>query len=109
ATDWVWYTSSDGAEIKAYVAWPENAAMTMSLPGIAVCHENQGLNDHIQDVTRRFGKAGYVAIAHDLVSRFGTPTDEFTNMEDLMAAYRNLTNEQNALDFAAALDFLASH
>ena len=109
ATDWIWYHSTDGADVKAYVTWPAGAEMVGALPGVAVCHENQGLNDHIQNVARRFGKAGYVAIAPDLVSRFGTPTDQFASMEDLMAAYRNLDAEQNALDFGAALDYLQAH
>jgi carboxymethylenebutenolidase len=109
ATDWVWYHSTDGADVKAYVAWPAGAAMAGRLPGVAVCHENQGLIPHIQDVARRFAKAGYVAIAPDLVSRFGAPTDEFAAPEDLMAAYRMLTPEQNALDMGAALDFLQAH
>lgn len=38
-------------------------------PVILVCHENRGLTPHIQDVTRRFAKAGYVSLAMDLLSR----------------------------------------
>lgn len=40
-------------------------------PVILVCHENRGLTPHIQDVTRRLAKAGYVALAVDLLSRQG--------------------------------------
>ncbi|HWR66947.1 MAG TPA: dienelactone hydrolase family protein [Bellilinea sp.] len=40
-------------------------------PVILVCHENRGLTPHIQDVTRRLAKAGYVALAIDLLSRQG--------------------------------------
>jgi carboxymethylenebutenolidase len=40
-------------------------------PLILVCHENRGLTEHIQDVTRRLAKAGYVALAVDLLSRQG--------------------------------------
>ena len=36
-----------------------------------VCHENRGLTPHIQDVARRFAKAGYAALALDLLSREG--------------------------------------
>src|SRR5204863_7324897 len=68
-----------------------------------------GVNDHIKNVARRFARAGYVAIAPDLVSRFGTPTDEFASDADLMAAYRLLSPEQNAIDFAASLDYLRAH
>ncbi|RPI91345.1 MAG: dienelactone hydrolase family protein [Chloroflexi bacterium] len=40
-------------------------------PVILVCHENRGLTPHIQDVTRRVAKAGYVGLAVDLLSREG--------------------------------------
>jgi len=108
-TDWIGYRSTDGAEVKAYLAWPTDAAMNKTLPGVAICHENQGTNDHIQDVTRRFAKAGYVAVAPDLVSRFGRTTPEFEDPTDFMAVFRNLAPEQNAQDLAASLDFLQAH
>src|SRR5579864_1436402 len=34
--------------------------------GVVVIQEWWGLNDHIKDVTRRFAKAGYIALAPDL-------------------------------------------
>ena len=108
ATDWVWYHSTDDAMLKAYLAWPSDSGMTRSLPGVTVCHENRGLTVHIQDVARRFARQGYVAIAPDLPSRLGTPTDELTD-EQIMAAYRTFTPQQNALDHAAALDYLRAH
>jgi len=109
ATDWIWYRSNDGVELKAYLTWPTDAPMTASLPGVAVCQETQGTNAYILDVTRRFAKAGYVAIAPDLVSRLGIPTDEFTDPTELSAAMRRLNDEQSALDFSAGLDYLRSH
>ncbi len=42
-----------------------------SYPAILVCHENRGLTPYIEDVTRRLAKAGYVALAVDLLSRQG--------------------------------------
>src|SRR5439155_18103306 len=109
ATDRISYRSTDGVELQAYLAWPATAAMNASLPGITVCHQNRGLQPQIQDVARRYAKQGYVAIAPDLPSRTGTATDDFPDLESLMAAYRQLTPEQNALDFAASLDFLSAH
>jgi carboxymethylenebutenolidase len=109
ATDWIWYTSNDGVPLKAYLAWPAWATEADSLPGVAVCHENRGINPHIQDVARRFARQGYVAIAPDLPSRTGTPTDQFADVSELMAAYRQLTPEQNSLDFRAALEYLQAH
>jgi len=95
--------------LKAYLAWPTDAAMNASLPGVTVCHQNRGLQPQIQDVARRYAKQGYVAIAPDLPSRTGRATDEFPDDESIMAAYRELTPEQNDLDFAASLDYLRGH
>jgi carboxymethylenebutenolidase len=109
ATDWIWYRSTDGVEVKAYLAWPTDAAMTRSQPGALVCHMNRGLDSYARDVARRFATQGYVGIAPDLPSRTGTATDEFPDVSSLMAAYRMLDPAQNALDFAAAADFLRAH
>jgi carboxymethylenebutenolidase len=35
-------------------------------PGVVVIHEAYGLNDNIKDITRRFAREGYVALAVDL-------------------------------------------
>lgn len=43
------------------------------LPGVIVIQEIWGPDDHIQDVTRRFAEAGYVALAPDLYSHGGRP------------------------------------
>lgn len=54
--------------IMGYLAHPSSEGAT---PVILICHENRGLTPHIQDVTRRFAKAGYVGLAVDLLSRQG--------------------------------------
>lgn len=54
--------------LMGYLARPINEEPA---PVVLICHENRGLTPHIQDVTRRFAKAGYVALAMDLVSRQG--------------------------------------
>ena len=59
---------SDIPPLMGYLARPSNGR---SVPVVLVCHENRGLTAHIQDVTRRFAKAGYVSLAVDLVSRQG--------------------------------------
>jgi carboxymethylenebutenolidase len=59
---------------KAYVA----ELRTRSLkPSVVVVHENGGLNDHIRDVARRIGVAGFRAVAPDFLSPSGgTPANE---------------------------------
>ena len=56
------------AELTGYLARPSTAARA---PIVLVCHENRGLTPHIEDVARRVAKAGYVALAVDLLSREG--------------------------------------
>ena len=62
------FPASDGASLIGYLAQPSSGELA---PVILVCHENRGLTPHIQDVTRRFAKAGYVGLAVDLLSRQG--------------------------------------
>ena len=63
------FPASDGAKITGYLARPQSDG---PYPAILVAHENRGLTDHIRDVTRRFAKAGYVALTVDLLSRQGS-------------------------------------
>ncbi len=56
------------AQVSGYLARPNAAGR---FPVILVCHENRGLTEHIRDVARRLAKAGYVALAVDLLSRQG--------------------------------------
>jgi carboxymethylenebutenolidase len=58
----------EGGELMGYLAQPSAAG---KYPVVLVCHENRGLTDHIKDVTRRLAKAGYAALAVDLLSRQG--------------------------------------
>lgn len=49
---------------KGYFAAPENASEP--LPAIIVIQEAWGVDEHIEDLTRRFAAAGYAALAPDL-------------------------------------------
>lgn len=60
---------SDGVAIRAFLAGP--AAASGPSPAVLVIHEWWGLNDHIQDIARRFARAGFVALVPDLYSRHG--------------------------------------
>lgn len=64
-----------GTTILAYLAAPKNKPKA---PGVIVNHENRGLLEHFKDVCRRLAKAGYVALAVDLVSPQGG-TDKFAD------------------------------
>jgi carboxymethylenebutenolidase len=96
----VTFTSQD-AEITGYLARPVAEG---TYPGVLICHENRGLTDHIRDVARRFAKAGYAALALDLLSREGG-----TATLDRDAVPGFLTDagiERHVGDFAAAYEYL---
>jgi carboxymethylenebutenolidase len=68
--------------IKGYFVRPVSAdsreATPSKLPGIIVVHENRGLNPHIEDITRRFALANFMAFAPDgLTSLGGYPGDDY--------------------------------
>ncbi|WP_426990584.1 dienelactone hydrolase family protein [Pseudarthrobacter sp. Y6] len=93
--------AADGTDISGYLARPESGAAG---PAVLVCHENRGLTPHIQDVARRFAKAGYAALALDLLSREGG-----TGSLDTDAVSGALTRagaQRHVADFAAAFDYL---
>jgi len=75
-TEYVTFTSPQGyGNVRAYLARPAEAKG--KLPGVLVVHENRGLNPYIEDVARRLGVAGYLALAPDeLTSVGGYPGDD---------------------------------
>jgi carboxymethylenebutenolidase len=92
---------SQGAQISAYLARP---AAEGTYPGILICHENRGLTPHIQDVARRFAKAGYVGLALDLLSREGGTAT--LDRDQIPGMLTDAGPERHVGDFMAAFDFL---
>lgn len=93
SAEWV-EVPSDTPTLQAYLARPAGEG---SFPIILVCHENRGLTEHIQDVTRRLAKTGYVALAVDLLSRQGGTAS--LSPDDIPGALGNIMPEQFAQDF----------
>jgi len=86
---------------RGYLARPAKAAGP--LPLVLVVHENRGLNPHIEDVTRRFALAGYLAFAPDaLFPLGGYPGDEDKARE----VFRQLDQAKTQADFVAAAERL---
>jgi len=92
---------SQGDEIMAYLARPAAEGI---YPAILVCHENRGLNPHIEDVARRFAKEGYVALAIDLLSREGGTAAQ--DRDQLPGLLSGAPAERHVGDFAAGLVYL---
>lgn len=86
--------------IKGYLAKP---AKGKKFASVLVIHENRGLNPYIEDVARRFAKAGYMAFAPDgLTSVGGYPGDE----QKGVALFRTVDGKKMAEDFVAAATWL---
>src|SRR5258708_14491097 len=93
----------EGIRLAGYLARP---AVTGSYPIVLVCHENRGLTRHIEDVTRRAAKAGYVALAVDLLSREGgTAKHDFDAIPGILgkaAPARHVQDFKSGLTYAAS-------
>jgi len=88
--------------VRGYLARP---AVPGIYPGVIVIHEANGLSDNAMDVARRLAKAGYVALAPDLLSRWGINQD--IPFEKLMGYLANAQPAQILADLDAAVDYLA--
>ena len=93
--------AADGTDISGYLARPESGTAG---PAVLVCHENRGLTPHIQDVARRFAKAGYAALALDLLSREGGTAS--LDSDAVSGALTSAGAPRHVADFAAAFDYL---
>ena len=98
------YSSTDGVIIGAYLTRPKEEGR---LPAVVVLHENRGLVDHIRDVARRLAKAGYVALAPDLLSRQGG-TGAFASPAEAIEGIRKVDEEIVTKDLTGAINYLKS-
>jgi carboxymethylenebutenolidase len=90
-TDWVTLQVSDGTTMRAYVAKPQNGRPRA---GLLVFQEAFGVNAHIRDVTERFGREGYHALAPELFHRTAPGFEgSYTNFEAVMPHVRALNEE----------------
>jgi carboxymethylenebutenolidase len=98
----------DGSDqvIDAYVALP---AASDSYPGVIVIQEIFGVNDHIRDITERFARLGYGAIAPALYHRMAPGFEVGYSPEDIQQGriYKEQTHVSELLhDIQAAADWL---
>ncbi|MDB6002117.1 MAG: Carboxymethylenebutenolidase [Rhizobacter sp.] len=98
--EWVEFASPAGyGKGRGYLARPANASGP--LPVVLVCHENRGLNPHIEDIARRLALADFIAFAPDeLFSQGGYPGDE----EKAVALFGKLEQAKAVEDFVAAAE-----
>ena len=87
-------------DMDAYVARPKEEK---KYAAVVVIHENRGLNAHIEDVTRRAAKAGYLAVAPNALSPLGgTPANE----DEAREKFTKLDQAQTQTSFIKVFDYL---
>ena len=100
-TENVTYPGAKG-DMMAYVARPK---ANKKYAAVVVIHENRGLNAHIEDVTRRVARAGYLAIAPNALSPLGgTPANE----DEARKLFTQLNAEDSLQNFIKAFDYLGN-
>jgi len=88
-------------QMPAYVSRPEKAKG--SLPIVIVVSEIFGVHEYIADVTRRFAKLGYLAIAPEFFTRAGDPNTYGTIAEIQQNIVAKTPDAQVLNDLQAAL------
>ncbi|MCX6302399.1 MAG: dienelactone hydrolase family protein [Bacteroidia bacterium] len=101
-TEFIKYPGATG-EMRAYIARPKKGK---KFPAVIVIHENRGLVPHIQDVTRRMAKEGFLALAPDALSPVGGTPEDITNVGEL---FKKLNSEETTKNFVAAVQYLKTH
>jgi carboxymethylenebutenolidase len=89
---------SGGDTIGGYLARPSQSG---NYPGIVVIHEAFGLVEHIRDIARRFANIGYNALAPDLYTRKGGPSDP-NDMATVMPVMFGKADNEAVQDLEAA-------
>jgi carboxymethylenebutenolidase len=90
-------------EMKSFMARP---AKGKKFPAVIVIHENRGLVPHIQEVTRRMAREGFLSLAPDALSPVGGTPSDVSNVGELFA---KLDSKQTVNNFVAAVKYLKTH
>ena len=101
-TEFIKYPAATG-EMRAFLARPKKGK---KFPAVIVIHENRGLVPHIQEVTRRMAREGFLAIAPDALSPLGGTPEDVSNVG---AMFKQLDSEQTTKNFVAAVKYLKTH
>lgn len=95
-----------GGKIKGLLCIPAN--LQGKAHGVLVVHENRGLNPYIEDTAKQAALDGFIAFAPDMLTPFGgypgtddegrtmqAKRDRFEMLEDFIAGYEFLKNQEN--------------
>ena len=96
--------SVDGSPMAAYIARPQGGGRR---PGLIVLQEAFGVNAHIRDVTDRFAREGFTAIAPELYHRTAQGFEgRYDDFPSVRPHYQAVTSETLAADLTAAHSWL---
>jgi carboxymethylenebutenolidase len=101
-TEFIKYPGATG-DIRAFMARPKG---NKKFPAVIVIHENRGLVPHIQDVTKRMAKEGFLALAPDALSPVGGTPEDISNVGEL---FKKLNSEETTKNFVAAVKYLKTN
>jgi carboxymethylenebutenolidase len=93
--------TSDGP-MRLYEATPDGTAKG----ALIVVMEAFGVNEHIEEVTRRAAAAGYHAVAPDFFHRSGGGTAAYDDFGTVMAKFAGVSDDGILVDVDAALEHL---
>jgi len=97
----VWFEGKGGA-LGGYLARPAGKG---PYPGVIVIHENRGVTDYIQDVTKNLAREGYVGLSVNLVSR-SLGADYIGGSDEAMNALGKLSDDDAMADLDAGVEYL---
>ena len=99
-TEWVDLAVSDGTSMRAWVARGDGGSARR---GLLVFQEAFGVNAHIRDVTERFARLGFLAIAPELFHREAPGFEgSYTDRAAVMPLLQSLTEPGMEADVRAA-------
>jgi carboxymethylenebutenolidase len=98
--------AADGTKMAAYVARPQEEGPHS---GVIVLQEAFGVNSHIRDVTERFAREGYVAMAPELFHRTAPGFDgRYDNFASVVPHMKAVTMETAEQDLQASYAWLTA-
>lgn len=104
STKWVELPVADGTTMRAYVARPQASPVRA---GLLVFQEAFGVNVHIRDVTDRFAREGFLALAPELFHRTAPGFEgAYNNFESVMPHIRALKDADLEADVRASYSWV---
>ncbi|MEV7681863.1 dienelactone hydrolase family protein [Streptomyces sp. NPDC088341] len=101
--DWFTVATADGP-MRVYAARPAAPADR----AVIVLQEAFGVNEHIQDITRRYAARGFLAVAPDLFHRNGAGTLDYRQHAEAMPLIGAIGPDDIVTDIGAVLHHLES-